>query len=99
MSASDLRSETLEPGPPPLLETRPRAGGRDDGSAVECGPRMLVGRHAHRCHAFGPQRGVGCRPHCERRLRGALSDLSYEVKDAFGFGDRVEVEPLTERAH
>jgi hypothetical protein len=34
-----------------------------------------------------------------RCLRGALSDLSYEVKDAFGFGDRVAVEPLTERAH
>ena len=34
-----------------------------------------------------------------RWLRGAFSDLSYEVKDAFGFGDRVAVEPLTERAH
>jgi len=34
-----------------------------------------------------------------RWLRGALSDLSSEVKDAFGFGDRVAVEPLTERAH
>jgi SnoaL-like polyketide cyclase len=33
-----------------------------------------------------------------RWLRGAFSDLSYEVKDAFGFGDRVAVEPLTERA-
>ncbi len=34
-----------------------------------------------------------------RWLRGAFSDLSYEVKDAFGVGDRVAVEPLTERAH
>lgn len=34
-----------------------------------------------------------------RWLRGAFSDRSYEVKDAFGSGDRVAVEPLTERAH
>ncbi len=34
-----------------------------------------------------------------RWLRGAFSDRSYEIKDAFGFGDRVAVEPLTERAH
>ena len=30
-----------------------------------------------------------------RWLRGAFSDLSYEVMDAFGSGDRVAVEPLT----
>ena len=32
-----------------------------------------------------------------RWLRGAFSDLPYEVKDAFGSGDRVAVEPLTQR--
>jgi hypothetical protein len=34
-----------------------------------------------------------------RPLRGAFSDLSYKVKDAFGSGDRVAAEPPTERAH
>ena len=29
-----------------------------------------------------------------RWQRGAFSDVSYEVKDAFGSGDRVAVEPL-----
>ena len=34
-----------------------------------------------------------------RWLRGAFNDLSYEVKDAFGSGDRVAVRLITRGTH
>jgi predicted ester cyclase len=34
-----------------------------------------------------------------RWLRGAFSDLTYEVKDAFGDGDRVAVRLITRGIH
>ena len=34
-----------------------------------------------------------------RWLRGAFSDLSYEVKDAFGNGDRVAIRLITRGTH
>lgn len=34
-----------------------------------------------------------------RWLRGAFNDLSYEVKDAFGAGDRVAIRVITRGTH
>jgi len=69
------------------------------GGSYDLAERFVTADYIDREAPPGTPRGSDGANAVLRWLRGAFSDLSYEVMDAFGFGDRVAVEPLTERAH
>jgi hypothetical protein len=69
------------------------------GGSYDLGERCVTADYIDHEAPSGTPGGPGGANAVLRWLRGAFSDLSYEVNDAFGFGDRVAVEPLTERAH